>query len=246
MTFRRAALPLAALLAGFVCVAAPGLAHAKEPLPIYYASVLPAKERQEAVRDSIGGSFEVSVFAKFKDFNDEIESKAPNVLIAPSFFGKFHPEYEPVLRFKASAGNSFKYQILSLSAQWNQKNLAGGKLGMVEEESRDRLKDLVGELLGAKVKLVKSVSKPEDLFPLLIFKSADFILIGPQERERLSEKFTAKVHLVGESRAVGLPVVFVKKGFSNGPLLEALKGISPGACNALGFAAVEPYAKEEP
>ena len=88
------------------------------------------------------------------------------------------------------------------------------RIGLVEEVDREQLKALVGGLFKINCKIVKSVSKPEDLFPLLVFKTTDFIMISPDNRELLKEKFTAKVYRVSEKRSGGYPTVFVKAGAS--------------------------------
>jgi len=215
-------------------------ANAKGTVAVYYSSTLSAKERQNTIKNEVSkDGFDVVVFGKFKDFDEEIKSKKPDVILAPSTFQKYNSEYSPVMRFTKGGNKQFKYLLLSLDKSWNPKNLSNGKLGIVEEVDREHLKDVASDLFKTKFKMVKSVSKPEDLFPLLIFKSADFIAVSPDDYERLKEKFSAKVNVVGESNAVDLPVVYIKKGQSSEEVISVFKKIPQSIWASTGLYVLE-------
>jgi hypothetical protein len=227
-----------------LAIASCPVAWAKEATSVYYPSIQSAQERQELLRGGLAKSnFDVTVFAKFKDFADEVKSKGSNIVLAPAFFQKYHPDYTPVLGFSDRGGRRFKYVLLSLSNKWNKGNLMNGKIGLVEEVDRDHLKDLVSDLLSVNCKMIKSVSKPEDLFPLLVFKSADFIMVSPENHERLKEKFTTKVFQVSESISVENPMVFVKNGTAPDDVVKAFQMLPPDLLKTLGFASMEPIGK---
>jgi len=216
-----------------------GLAAAKPQVSIYYPSVLSARERQDVLKTGLAG-YDVTVFAKFRDFSEDLKSKETPIVVAPASFQKAHPEYTPVLGFSGHEGRKFKYALLALSEKWNKGNLEEGKIGLVEEVDREQLKGLVSSLLKVNCKFVKTVSKPEDLFPLLVFKTTDFIMISPDNYELLKEKFTAKVYRVTESEAVDNPTVFVRKGSSVDEAIQALKGLPSGVLGPLGFTSIGP------
>ena len=145
--------------------ALPGLPARAAPVLVYYSSVVPARERQEALRTELrklagpASALEFTVFGRFRDFVDQLDSAAPAVVVAPSFFSKFHPEYSPVLGLKKGESRQFRYQVLSLGGDWNERNLSKGRIGMVDEIGRDRLPSILPEILSTRIERIKSVSK---------------------------------------------------------------------------------------
>ena len=220
---------------------------AKDVLPIFYASMLPAKDRQDVIkRDLAKDDFDPMVFAKYRDFISQVETSSPLVVIAPASFQRQHSDYHPILRFSEGTTEEFKYLLLSLTNTWTPKSAATGRLGMVEELDRDHLKETASEAFGVNFKMVKSVSKLEDLFPLLVFKSADFIMISPENYERLKERFSAKLYIVMEGKPVSRPMVFTKTGADSGAVTEKLKAMPPAVLTALGFSGIGPVGKASP
>lgn len=210
-----------------------------ESFPIYYSSVISAKIRQDAIQSEMKKiSLEPTVFAKFRDFIDQVKQSQPNIVVAPSSFAQYYPEYKPGLCFGYSAGKSFKYQILSLG-DWNGKSLDNGRIGVVEEVDKDHLNDWVSLITGAKFKMVRAVTKPEDLFPMLIFKSTDLILVSPDNLTGLREKFVTQVKQIKESNAIGGPTVYFKKGFDSKGVIEGLTKLPSQTMSSLGFSSIE-------
>ena len=231
-------------LLGASLLAAPWCAWAHEEIPIYYSSPVSAKDRQGVIKEEFSKQdLEPVVFGKFRDFAEEIKNKAPKVVIAPSFFDKYHPDYKPVLRWIRPGGSSFKYLLLSTNGDADLKKLPEFKVGVVEETDRDDLKGLITGLFAIKFKMVKSVSKPEDLFPLLVFKAVDCILLSPDDLEQLKEKFTAKLQVVTESKAVPVPTVFVRKGVERKEFIEKLQQVPLAVLKRLGFSKFEIFSE---
>ncbi len=216
-------------------------ALAKDLLPIYYSTFEPAKTRQDAIREEVGkADFDPVVYAKFKDFQDEFAGKSPQTVVAPSVFNKFNSDYIPLLQFVGVNGTKSKYLILALSDEWKTRKLTEAKVGVVEEVSRENLKEFLSKLISGDVKMVKSVSKPEDLYPLLVFKSVDVILISPENHAALKEKFSTPVVMVGETSSFDLPCVFVHKETSKETREKIVTSFSAATVAQLGFTKVEP------
>jgi hypothetical protein len=210
-----------------------------ESLPIYYSSVISAKSRQDSVQSELKKiDLQPTIFAKFRDFIDQVKKSQPKVVIAPGSFAQYYPEYKAVLCFSYPGGKSFKYQILSLG-DWSGKSLDSGRIGVVEEVDKDRLNDWVKGITGAKFKMVRAVTKPEDLFPMLIFKSADLILVSPDNLKGLREKFVTQVKQIKESNAVGGPTVYFKKDYENKELIDDLTKLPGQTVSSLGFSSIE-------
>lgn len=225
-------------------LADPAVALGRTVVPIYYPSTLSAKERQDSIKAQLKSDVDVVVFAKFKDFIGQVRSADAKVIVAPASFRKYYPQYKPVLQFHGSNGKQFKYLLVTLGGKWTRANLCDGKIGLVEEVDRAHLKDLVSDLCKTRFKMIRSVSKPEDLFPLLMFKSADFILLSPDDHLALKDKFTAKVQTVLETGPVDYPMVYAKDGAAAEGVLNELRKLTPDALERLGFKGLEPVGED--
>jgi hypothetical protein len=210
-----------------------------DALPIYYSSVISAKVRQDAIQNEFKKkNLQPTVFAKFRDFIDQVKQASPKILVAPSYFDKYYPGYRPVLHFNYAGGKSFRYQILAL-AEWEGKSLNSGRIGVVEEVGRDHLADWLSQLTGAKFKMVRAVTKPEDLFSMLVFKAADLILVSPDNLKGLREQFVTQVKTIKQSIPVKGPTVYFKKDFVSQELMEGLLKLSDPTLTSLGFSSIE-------
>jgi len=214
-------------------------AFAKEALPVFYSTTVPANARAKAMKGDLSGAFDVTVFAKYKDFIREVKKVKPAAVIAPSSFSDYHKDYEPAAQFIGGGKPTYKFLLLAAEKKWNKGNINKGKIGMVEISKRKNLKKITKKMFGKKFKRVKSVSKPEDLFPLLVFKSVDFILVSPGNYKILKTKFSTKVVEVAKSKSVNHPKLFVKKGSDKSKLTGALKKLSSGSLKKMGFSKVQ-------
>ncbi|MEO5969482.1 MAG: hypothetical protein ABIQ95_06110 [Bdellovibrionia bacterium] len=215
--------------------------YASEGLPIYYSTMQTVKTRQDAFKSEMKKlDLEPVVFGKFKEFMAQVNSEKSKIVIAPSFFGKYDSGYCPVLRFSNAGNKNFKYLILALSDEWKNKDLSSGRIGVVEEVPREKLNDFLLDITGKKFQMVRGVTKPEDLFPLLIFKSADFIMVSSDNLKILKEKFTTPLKLLQETEFVDAPGVFVRKDASTKDLVAKLSQLTPVTSAALGFTSLEP------
>lgn len=206
---------------------------AKSSLAVYYPSLNPVKERQDSLSEETG--IETTVFARFRDFNDFINDKNPDYIIAPSSFEKFNNSYIPILKFFHEEELTFKYYILSLNNKWNSKNINTAKLGVVEELERTHFKNYFGDKLQIQANIIKSVSKPEDLFPLLAFNSVDIIIVSSLDYAKLKEQFTIKTIKIMESKPVSLPYIFRNSKLRSTQGISQLESLSKKTLKILGF-----------
>jgi hypothetical protein len=226
------------LIFSFLSLSISNQAKAGESILAYWITALSVQEREAAIKaDFEKGGVDLTVFAKFKEFNEEIKSKGPPFLIAPAEFEFINSDYVPVVAFEGSAGKNFKYKFYTL-AEGGAPDVLNSKLGLVEQADRTALKDVVAKLSKKSPKTLKSVSKSEDLFPLLVFKSADVIMLSPDEYESLKEKFSTAVKVIGESEAIDYPKIYAKKGQDAAAVLSAAKAIAAENLKKVGFTGV--------
>ena len=204
-----------------------------QELRVYQTSTTPVKDREKALKsDASLGGVQVTVFGQFREFSSANKNKA-KYLIVPSSFIKFNPDYKPVYQFAKNGKTTTKLMILTSKASWSMDKIATGKVGIVDELGRKNTKTYVQDIAG-KFKLIKRVTKPDDLMPLLVLENADYIIIRSDNYDILKKKFTAKTIKVGETKTVDHPVICVLK---NTPAaeIEKLGKLSPETIKALGY-----------
>jgi len=200
-------------------------------IPVYYSTVIPPKVTNKALK---AAGITATVFAKFKDFSNAVKTNKPNVLIAPGSFSEFNKDYDAAMQFYKKK-DFYKYVVLSMDKKWKGADISNGKLGMVVIAKRKKLKGFVKNILGSKAKRVKTVSKAEDLFPLLVFKTVDFILISPDNYKSLKKKFTTKVFKIKKSKAINYPKVYIKIGGDVKKVKGTFSKLRAAGLKSMGF-----------
>ena len=207
-------------------------------MQVYQTSTIPVTERDKALKaDPALSGTNVTVFGKFREFASSVKSSKPKYIIVPSSFLTINSDYKPVYQFALNGQTSFKYLVLSTKPEWNKDSMAKGNVGIVDELGRTGTKKFVQDNVG-KFKLVKRVTKTDDLMPLLVLENAQFIMIRPKNYEILKKKFTAKTIKVMESKTVDHPVICVLKDTPQAEI-DKLGKLSPATIKALGYTEVK-------
>ena len=209
-----------------------GFLQAQE-LRVYLTSTIPVKEREKSLKsDAALSGMQVTVFGQFREFDSANKTKA-KYLIVPSSFVKYNPEYKAVYQFGKDGHSNTKFLILATKPEWTIDKFSAGKVGIVDELGRKDTKTYVTDIAG-KFKLIKRVTKPDDLMPLLVLENADYIIVRSDNYEILKKKFTAKTIKVGETKTVDHPVICVLKDTPESEV-NKLGALSPETIKALGF-----------
>ncbi|MFZ4404730.1 MAG: hypothetical protein ACOYOK_11565 [Pseudobdellovibrionaceae bacterium] len=167
-------------------------------------------------------SAKVTGFAKYGDFEAAIEATNPDGIITTAALADSIEGYAPVAGLKINGADKSKYILLSLDPKTKVAD-PKTKIGSVEFIKRTKVKDYLQKIFGATaIGSVKTVSKVEDLFPLLVFKSVDVVALLPSTYDELKEKFNTTVHEVGSSQEVQ-PLTLYQKG--GGELKKDFEGL---------------------
>jgi hypothetical protein len=206
-----------------------------ESIAVFYSTTVPVKDREKVLKSELNED-NVLVFARYKDFAQTVSSSNPTIIIAPSSFEITNPEYVPVLQFQNSSKSDFKYVFLSSKESLGPSKVESVNVGLVEELDRQKIIEYFKNQVGIALQKIKTVSKPEDLFPLIVFNSVDMIVTSSENHEELRKRFTAKVHPVNvKSKDVSYPQVYVKKTNPDNSLIEKILNIKPDQVKKLGF-----------
>jgi hypothetical protein len=116
-------------------------------------------------------------------------------------------------------------------------------VGVIEEMNRSESRSFIKNQVGLNILKTTTVSKAEDLFPLLVFGAADCILVSEENYLELSKVFNAKTNEIHvKINPIHYPQVFLKKG-KQSDLIKKLESLPASALKELGFDGIERITK---
>lgn len=168
---------------------------------------------------SLAHAKEISVFSPHIQtnytFKKEVKSLLEKKGFKPIFFSKFNefdnyvkyskaPAYVKLVSPKEQKDESIKKDYLATSeityiflsnTKLVKKKMSDLRLGVVLVEEREVLRLLFEEKLGSKIKLLRTVTKEEDLIPLLIFGSVDVVAVDMRSLDILKKRFNVTLNV---------------------------------------------------
>ena len=203
---------------------------------IYHTSLKSVKDRTaELNKDPVFKNYNVTVFGKYRDFSQTSKRITPSVIIAPSFFRS--EDYKPVYQLTKNGGSEFQFLIVALSSFDESQDVSKLRLGLVQErdlKDRSYLKNYFSKTKFSGVKLARSVTKPDDLIPMLVYGNADFIIIRKENYDALSKKYNVKLKILGKTNKVPVEQIYIHKNVKPAAV-EAIGKMKSDTLKALGF-----------
>jgi hypothetical protein len=207
-------------------------------LPVFYSTTSPPIERQNALRSALSErGIEVTVFGRYRDFFEQLSRDSADVVIGPPWFGDFNPNYENVLVLVNNGKSETSYVLLKLGSSANIR-LQDARVGLVQAVDLGQVDRLLASILGHSVQEVRTVNRPEDLVPLLVFGAVDVVMMSQEDYQALKGRFTTELTKVKQIEGVSLPQVFVRKGSSSEALVDALTKVSTDVWRTFGVSGV--------
>src|SRR5215471_7102134 len=213
-----------------------GAARAQEGRPTLYVFLqLDVKPNvlEQTLQKQLPG-MAVTVFGRFRDFQDVVANKRPDAILAiPPLLDLDHTK---ATLQGAKAGRDWEPYVL-ISAGSNQPaSLSGKTVGVVDLLGHDGTQAFATSLLKTADVKIKRVAKVEDLLPLLEFSAADAILIPSAVVKRLTERTRLPLAVRELPGAhVGLPAVAVLRPAIREMVVRSVQGLDAEAKNMLGI-----------
>jgi hypothetical protein len=213
-------------------------AQAQAPLSrpllyVYLPSEVKSSVLERTLRQQLP-SLEVTVFGRFRDFEEAMGRRPPDAVvaippllkslaIAPTLQGlRGDRDWEPyLLLFDAAAGDS---------------GATPSVVGVVDLLGRTGTQQLASKLLGNPAVELRRVTKLEDLLPLLQLSAAQAVLVPADAARGFAERSRLKlvVRSLPEAR-VGLPAVGVLNAQTAARVVAQIQTLDPDACRMLGI-----------
>jgi len=126
----------------------------------------------------------VTVFGRFRDFQDAFATKPPAAVLAVSPL--LEQEHQKVTLQGVRGGKDWEpYVLVSVGPM---KSVDGKTVGVVDLFGHDGTQTFAASLLKTNDVKIKRVAKIEDLLPLIEFSAADAILLPAAGVKRLTER----------------------------------------------------------
>jgi hypothetical protein len=126
----------------------------------------------------------VTVFGRFRDFQDAVASKPPAAILAVSPL--LEQEHQKVTLQGVRGGKDWESYVLASVGP--MKSVDGKTVGVVDLFGHDGTQTFAANLLKTNDVKIKRVAKIEDLLPLIEFSAADAILLPASGVKRLTER----------------------------------------------------------
>ncbi len=147
-----------------------------EMLYVFYPSVMSATSVQKELTSACPG-IAITVFGRFKDFEDGIMRAAPDAILTKPHVIEQIGGYNIRLNGSRKGESVESYIFLSVNRQIDvSSSLAGKTVGVFDILGRKGMDRFIGKVLNPLPELQR-VSKIEDLLQLLTFNTAEAILI---------------------------------------------------------------------
>ena len=205
-------------------------------VPVFFSSEVHPKKREKALASAGIADATFVVYDNYSAFETALGEGA-EVIIAPSNFS--NADYEKILTFTKGGNKTFIYKVLSLDQKWNKGNISNASMGAVAVAGLVEMDGYIKGKGGVNPKIVKTVAKPEDLFPMLALKSSDVIAMEDYIYSVLKSNFGSPVNEVADSNPVDLPSIFIKKGVDAAPIKSVYSAMPLRVIKLLGFDGIQ-------
>jgi hypothetical protein len=173
----------------------------------------------------------VTVFGRFRDFQDAFASKPPAAVLAVSPL--LEQEHQRVTIQGTRGGKDWEpYVLVSVGPM---KSVDGKTVGIVDLFGHDGTQAFAASLLKTNDVKIKRVAKIEDLLPLIEFSAADAILIPQAGVKRLTERtrLPLTVRELPNGR-FGLPAVGVVDPAARDAVVRLIEGLDAQTRGLIG------------
>jgi hypothetical protein len=210
----------------------PSRADGRPTLYVYVHTDAKSASLEKGLQDKLP-ALEVTVFGRFRDFEEAMSSRKPDgvVAIAPLVASL----NVPVVLQGNRGDHDWESYVLLSPGQPLEGSLSGKMIGVVDLLGRDGTQDFVTKLLKTPDVKLKRVTKMEDLLPLLQFSAADGVLVPAAAVKSVTERsrLPLRVRELPDAR-VGLAAVGVVNAKARDVFIKAFQALDGTTNQSLG------------
>ena len=224
-------MPLWSGVAVFLLGLAAARPLAAESLYVFF----PTTVRPHVLQKGLSGSgLDVIAFGRFADFEDKARSAPPDaILTLPEVVANMEG-YQVAVPGRHNGESREPYFLMSLEKAMDPSSIAGNTIGIVDFLGRKGMQKFMAGIFQP-APTVKTVTKVEDLLPLITFKMADGILVTQAQAEYFRSISNLKFVLTPVPMAkAGTICLAVRKGAEAPKSIRTLKAMDAELRKLLG------------
>jgi hypothetical protein len=222
---------LGALITTWLVAPARG-AESRPTLYVYVHTDTKSATLEKTLQDRMP-SLTVTVFGRFRDFEEAMTSRRPDAVVALQAL--LASQNVPVALQGLRGEHDWEPYVLLSPEPTGEGSLSGKVIGVVDLLGRDGTQQFVTKLLKTTDLKLKRVTKMEDLLPLLQFSAADAVLVPAAAVKSVTERsrLPLKVREIADAR-VGLPAVGVLNGKVKDLMVKQVQALDGETNRTLG------------
>ncbi|WP_144393855.1 hypothetical protein [Pleionea sediminis] len=197
---------------------------------------VPSSVRATAIQNDIQKAcpdITVTVFGRGKDFRKQVEEGSPDAILSLIPVIEHSNSYNTIMRGQHNGNMEEDYVLVSIDQALDLNSLKDKKIGVVDLLGRKPMGQFVSQLFQADVK-IKRVTKPEDLLPLLTFRSADAIFISERTYQDIKSKSNLNLVATRLNIKVGLAGTALNKKAAKDKFIDCVKKFDESLNATLG------------
>jgi len=210
-----------------------GAQDARPTLFVFLQLDIKSSALEQALQKQLPG-LALTVFGRFRDFQDAVASRNPDAVIAISPL--LDMDHTKAALQGVRAGKDWEAYQLVATAAGPPAAWAGKTVGVVDLLGRDGTQAFATAAVGSTEVKVKRVAKIEDLLPLLEFSATDAVLVPVSAVKRLTERtrLTLTVRDLPNAR-VGLPAVAIRNEKNRAAVIQAVQKLDAETRSLIGI-----------
>ncbi len=188
---------------------------------------------ERALKASMG-SLDVTVFGKARDFTRAVENRDPAAVMAlPPNLNDLG--LSPSIVGERGGSNKEPYVLITVDTARTPSSLGNDPVGAFGILDRRGMKSLYGQLLGTGKQDVVTVTKYEDLLPLLQFQGAKGVVLPERYTGLITGRSQLKLVVNNiPNGKLGVAAVAIRDAGSSGVVSAAVKGMDASSRKYLG------------
>jgi hypothetical protein len=205
---------------------------ARPSLYVYLHTQVKSSSLEKTLRQQLP-ALEVTVFGRFRDFEEAIARRQPDAVLA------LQPLLATLSLTPALQGmrgdKDWEPYVLMSEESAAQGGPASAVVGVVDLLGRTGTQQLVSKLLGNPSIELRRVTKLEDLLPLLQFSAAGAVLVPGSAAKSFSERsrLRLRVHTLADAR-VGLPALGILRAEQRTLVIRQVQALDGDTLRMLG------------
>jgi len=206
-----------------------------QSVQIFFSSVIHPRRIERVFQMSNLTNMEFAAYQDFESLEDQVHINKPDVVLISDLLSAKFKDYRPVARLTYKNRDKIKYLLIQLDGKGDINGKKPNGVGICEIGDRNSTKEFLKKEFNIDNKLVKTVSKPDELIQMLTLGAVESVVMEDYNFESIRIRFATPMKIVKTSREITAPGFYVKKEYDSKVFLKSIKTIPKENLEMIGF-----------